>query len=337
MSASLGNPAPAMDSIEIEDSASKFGQAKQDARKMFNSIASEGLSICADAASFRRWLDDAEVNARNRYLARKDPAWDHVFPAKDLETGREWLEPGEAELLAQKREYERNLKNLDVRFPARKQFWLERYARESTEKGKLAQAVRQAIDARPAGTPTGPSEADRSDRKGDVTLLQRADGSRNESVDFPTLEKYAGISPRRDEKEQPSELLSSVAATANPNTGDVPARRQHLAYETAEDSVFRKEGESWRLVFSGREVRVNDRKGLGYIANILRSPGKAFYCAEFLAAVHDGPLPTLGSAGESLDSAAFENYRSRVEDLEDQLAEANRNHRQGQSLVEVRL
>jgi len=32
----------------------------------------------------------------------------------DLETRQERLEPGEAELLAEKREYERNLKNLDA-------------------------------------------------------------------------------------------------------------------------------------------------------------------------------------------------------------------------------
>ena len=49
----------------------------------------------------------------------------------DLETRQERLEPGEAELLAEKREYERNLKNLDAHSPARKQFWLEHYARES--------------------------------------------------------------------------------------------------------------------------------------------------------------------------------------------------------------
>jgi hypothetical protein len=122
-------------------SPSKFGLAKRDARATFDSIAEEGLSVCADAAIFKRWLDDAEVKARNTYLAHKSPVWGSVGQSMNMETREAWLEPGEAELLADKREYERNLKNLDVHFPARKQFWLERYAREWRAAGNKARAV----------------------------------------------------------------------------------------------------------------------------------------------------------------------------------------------------
>jgi hypothetical protein len=144
-SASAGNPAPSM-----KYSPSKFAQAKREARAMFESRAHEALSGCGDAASFRRRLDDAEVNARSSYLANKNPAWDSVGPAKDMETGREWLEPGEAELLADKQEYEKNLNYLDVWFPTRKCFWLERYAREWRSTKANAPAAETAVEPDPA-------------------------------------------------------------------------------------------------------------------------------------------------------------------------------------------
>lgn len=36
-----------------------------------------------------------------------------------------------------------------------------------------------------------------SSRKGDIALLKKADGTFYESVDFPTAQRYAGITPRR--------------------------------------------------------------------------------------------------------------------------------------------
>jgi hypothetical protein len=96
---------------------------------MFDSIADKGMSVCADAAGFKRWLDDAEVNARNSYLAYKNPAWDGIMPAVDSESGEAWLEPGEATLLSEKSDYEKNLRYLHAWFPTRKQLWQERYAR----------------------------------------------------------------------------------------------------------------------------------------------------------------------------------------------------------------
>jgi hypothetical protein len=41
-------------------------------------------------------------------------------------------------------------------------------------------------------------------------------------------------------------------------------------------------------------------------------------------------LPILDSAGETLDPEAFDSYRSRVQDLEDRLAQAERNNDQSQ-------
>jgi hypothetical protein len=119
-----------------------------------------------------------------------------------------------------------------------------------------------------------------------------------------------------------------------------PTRASHGATSPGNraERLFRKEGESWRLVFDGSEVYVNHRKGLGYIADLLRSPDKPFYCAELLAAGHGGPLPTLGAAGDSLDHKAFENYRLRVEALDDQIAEADRNNDEGRKqLLQVEL
>jgi hypothetical protein len=106
-------------------------------------------------------------------------------------------------------------------------------------------------------------------------------------------------------------------------------------------SVFRKEGEYWTIEFEGAVARLKDAKGLHYIGYLLRHPGQEFHVRELLAAVSDAPVPPekmeaaqavgqglsvsgLGDAGPMLDAKAKAEYKSRLDDLREELEEAER-------------
>jgi len=55
----------------------------------------------------------------------------------------------------------------------------------------------------------------KSDRKGDIKLLERADGSQYESVDFPTAEGYAGVTPRRRQQLMKDGTLALIGKGMN--------------------------------------------------------------------------------------------------------------------------
>jgi hypothetical protein len=99
----------------------------------------------------------------------------------------------------------------------------------------------------------------------------------------------------------------------------------------AENRLFRKSGAYWTLAFGGRErITVKSSKGMQYIAYLLQCPNQLRTCIELVgAAGGQKDLPTLGSGGDALDPVAVARYKRHKEDLDDQLAEAERNCDQG--------
>jgi hypothetical protein len=97
------------------------------------------------------------------------------------------------------------------------------------------------------------------------------------------------------------------------------------------ERLFRKTGDFWTLGFGGRErVNVKNSKGMQYIAYLLQCPDQSRTCIELVAAARgERHLPVLGSGGDVLDQTAVASYTRRKEDLEDQLADAERNCDQG--------
>jgi hypothetical protein len=94
--------------------------------------------------------------------------------------------------------------------------------------------------------------------------------------------------------------------------------------------LFRKSGDVWELAFAGKTVHVRHSKGMDYIAHLLRSPDCEVHSTPlFLAIAGELHTPVLASAGEVLDPAALKQYKSRMEDLEYQLDQAERNNDQG--------
>jgi hypothetical protein len=140
--------------VQQSSSALQFRGAKKAAREFYNKRAGEGLADCGDAASYKRWLSDAEANSRNLFMANRNPAWDNVIRSFDFETGDQILEDDDAALLVRKREYDAQLGHLNGWFPQREQYWLERYALESGLPPSTASAPQNY-----AGLPAAPAAA----------------------------------------------------------------------------------------------------------------------------------------------------------------------------------
>jgi class 3 adenylate cyclase len=113
------------------------------------------------------------------------------------------------------------------------------------------------------------------------------------------------------------------------------------AGHAAASDVFRKDGDYWTLVFEGCTARLKDARGLHYIAHLLRHPGREIHARDLAAlagdcaaagvppspGLSDGQLVTrvgLGNAGPLLDAHAKAAYKQRLDDLREELAEAER-------------
>lgn len=91
-------------------------------------------------------------------------------------------------------------------------------------------------------------------------------------------------------------------------------------------NLFRREGEFWTLAYGGTVVRMKDAKGLRYIAVLLRDPGREFYAGDLTAPITEvGEKSIEGDLGPVLDSTGRAAYKQRIEELRDELEEAEAN------------
>jgi len=104
-------------------------------------------------------------------------------------------------------------------------------------------------------------------------------------------------------------------------------------------AIFKREGDFWTLAYRGATFRLKEVKGLSYIAFLLAHPGERFHVHELIARVegvdpgsaiapgvtHEvGVTHDLGDAGDALDQHAQADYRHRLRELAEELAEAER-------------
>lgn len=90
-----------------------------------------------------------------------------------------------------------------------------------------------------------------------------------------------------------------------------------VAAPTADGPVFDRHGEVWSLAFAGRAATVRDSKGMTDLAVLLARPGTAVPAVE-LAGVVDG-----GALGDVVDGQARAAYRTRLAELDAELATAD--------------
>jgi tetratricopeptide (TPR) repeat protein len=123
-------------------------------------------------------------------------------------------------------------------------------------------------------------------------------------------------------------LAASVAQTGRPDV------------QSAAHAVFRREGDYWTLAYRGELARLRDAKGLGYLACLLRHPGRELHVLELVREVEgasaepaqglrraDAVVAALGrsrldEADPLFDAQAREAYRRRLRELEEDLEEA---------------
>lgn len=99
--------------------------------------------------------------------------------------------------------------------------------------------------------------------------------------------------------------------------------------EKSSAAVFRRDGEVWTLYYDGFEARLRDSKGLRDLGVLLGRPGRSVAALDLATAVVARPsrqqgrgLTSEGDLGEVLDATARQAYRRRIEELADELAEA---------------
>jgi len=106
-------------------------------------------------------------------------------------------------------------------------------------------------------------------------------------------------------------------------------------------ALLRREGDVWRVEYEVRARFVKDAKGLRHLALLLANPGVEFHAVDIVGAAEgtaaaapgarastagDGDVEARragdGDAGALLDAQAKREYRSRLEDLRDEIEEA---------------
>jgi hypothetical protein len=112
---------------------------------------------------------------------------------------------------------------------------------------------------------------------------------------------------------------------------EVARARDHLAPRDGDrggGNVFRRDADTWTLVFGGRSVPMRDAKGLRDLAVLLAAPGRDVAATELVAGVASATAAGLAALGADpvLDDRARAAYRTRLARLDEELAEADTHH-----------
>ncbi len=125
-------------------------------------------------------------------------------------------------------------------------------------------------------------------------------------------------------------LERRIASLAERTTERAP---EHTRAPQERRTSFRRDGEYWSIDYEEDTFRLKDSKGLRYLARLLREPGRELHALDLVAGERPGvrpvrtPEPGLASSspgdmGETLDAQAKAEYRRRLDELEDELDEA---------------
>ena len=103
-----------------------------------------------------------------------------------------------------------------------------------------------------------------------------------------------------------------------------PARPQPQAAAPSPPgtAVLRREGDVWAFEVDGRSVRLRDSKGIRLIARLLANPGAELAAAELAQPGAGELVNAAGDAGSQLDAEAKRAYKRRMDELAEELEEA---------------
>ncbi len=133
----------------------------------------------------------------------------------------------------------------------------------------------------------------------------------------------------------PSTSLINLVC-AQPRTGSPTEIRQTASEESAPpveqvqlgDYAFKQNGEAWSVRFNGSAPRILlPCKGAAYLSILLANPGEQFPVEKLYSAVAKQPKEFfLGDAGVETDDIGLGAYRLELDNLREQLAEAESNN-----------
>ena len=111
--------------------------------------------------------------------------------------------------------------------------------------------------------------------------------------------------------------------TAEPTAETAPRRGPTPADGAGQQAgnLFRRHGDSWVLSYEDETVHLRDAKGMRYLARLLAQPGREIHVSD-LAGDGAGAAGRSGPIDGVIDEAAAHAYRDRIEELEQDLAEA---------------
>jgi hypothetical protein len=163
-------------------------------------------------------------------------------------------------------------------------------------------------------------------------MLARRDapGDRDRALEMAAEARPLAVELDMDQVVQQIEALEQELGGA---PGERPAA---VAASTDEASValLRSEGEFWTFALGGRSVRIRDSKGVRYISVLLAVPGVEVHAAELAGGgsgsdLRDGPEQgeldgiAADDAGPVLDAEAKQAYRNRLDELREEVEEAD--------------
>jgi hypothetical protein len=136
------------------------------------------------------------------------------------------------------------------------------------------------------------------------------------------LAKVLRRAGRDEEADALTERCSAIARELGMTglAGSAEARTR----EGARTVELRREGDIWQVRGGSTIVRVKHSRGMGFLARLVERPGEEVHV---LALGSDEPAASVAEsdAGEVIDERARRAYRQRVADLDEDLAEAERN------------
>src|SRR4029077_16876603 len=92
-----------------------------------------------------------------------------------------------------------------------------------------------------------------------------------------------------------------------------------------EESIFIRQGDYWTIRYRGEVAILKATRGLDCLCSLLRHPARDVHVSELLARPIDLPLPAFfQDAGPILDSQAKAEYKRRINELRNDLQEAER-------------
>lgn len=120
--------------------------------------------------------------------------------------------------------------------------------------------------------------------------------------------------------------IAPYAAAIAPSAGSAPAAEANARATLA--AILRRDGDVWLVGFAGEVARMKDARGVRLLATLLRHPGQEIHVLDLAGggpgAADVGAVVDRGDAGPLLDASARAAYKRRLEDLREQLDEAER-------------